>query len=177
MYVFVCAACCVRAQVKASAARAAQQASSPFGGRTAGSTGALSTNFSCRISPWLAAGCLSPREMYRQMHGAVLGQQPQHGAVPAQQPQHGDAAAAAGGGAGQAGLPHGNAAGGASWLVFELLWRDFFSFVTKKYSAQQLKASPAAQQGRQRGSAPPAVVAHDAAAAPGRLGAYAAAMG
>uniref|UniRef100_A0A453S6M0 Photolyase/cryptochrome alpha/beta domain-containing protein n=1 Tax=Aegilops tauschii subsp. strangulata TaxID=200361 RepID=A0A453S6M0_AEGTS len=26
---------------------------------------------------------------------------------------------------------------GTNWLMFELLWRDFFRFVTKKYSSAQ----------------------------------------
>jgi len=35
--------------------------------------------------------------------------------------------------------------GGLNWLTFELLWRDFFRFITKKYDSanKQQDASPA----------------------------------
>ncbi|KAF2298388.1 hypothetical protein GH714_023425 [Hevea brasiliensis] len=35
---------------------------------------------------------------------------------------------------------------GMNWLMFELMWRDFFRFITKKYSSlkKQLEAAPAA---------------------------------
>jgi deoxyribodipyrimidine photolyase len=40
----------------------------PAGGSSgAKSADTRSSSFSCRISPWLALGCLSPREMYHQL--------------------------------------------------------------------------------------------------------------
>jgi len=71
----------------------------------AGSAGA---NFSCKISPWLAMGCLSPRRMYQELLQQSNGEK---------------------GKAGHAGDT------GINWLVFELLWRDFFRFITRKYGA------------------------------------------
>eukprot|EP00898_Chlorokybus_atmophyticus_P006779 jgi/Chlat1/7101/Chrsp57S06733 len=56
-------------------------------------------NFSCKISPWLAMGCLSPRRMYEDLKAA--------------------------GGAVASSAEDSNR-GGLNWLVFELLWRDFF---------------------------------------------------
>ncbi|KAF9610959.1 hypothetical protein IFM89_026047, partial [Coptis chinensis] len=56
-------------------------------------------NFSCKISPWLATGCLSPRFMFDEIKKS--------------------AARKVGG--------NGQSAGGMNWLMFELLWRDFFS--------------------------------------------------
>ncbi|KAJ3683698.1 hypothetical protein LUZ60_013925 [Juncus effusus] len=68
-------------------------------------------NFSCKISPWLATGCLSPRFMFEELKkntSKAIG-----GA------KKGDA----------------ESDGGMNWLMFELLWRDFFRFITKKYSS------------------------------------------
>lgn len=84
-----------------------------------GQEGLYGASFSCKISPWLAMGCLSPRRMYEDLQASSQ-------RMPAA------AAAAAGGGAG--GTParledHPS----LNWLVFELLWRDFFRFITKKY--------------------------------------------
>ncbi|GIL56691.1 hypothetical protein Vafri_11999 [Volvox africanus] len=99
------------------------------GGPAATATAASSSNpasssFSCRISPWLALGCLSPRRMFLEMRQQLAGQEPlKVPPTPSQQQQQPRQLAAA-------------AAGGpANWLVFELLWRDFFRFVTQKYTA------------------------------------------
>ncbi|CAN4091407.1 unnamed protein product [Withania somnifera] len=68
-------------------------------------------NFSCKISPWLAMGCLSPRSMFDELKkstsrtiSAASGKKDDNGT-------------------------------GLNWLMYELLWRDFFRFITKKYSA------------------------------------------
>ncbi|XP_041993826.1 blue-light photoreceptor PHR2-like [Salvia splendens] len=81
-------------------------------------------NFSCKISPWLAMGCLSPRSMFEELKKSASSvisaatNKPNGGA-----------------GAGDTGM---------NWLMYELLWRDFFRFVTRKYSsAKQPSYSPA----------------------------------
>ncbi|WIA32347.1 hypothetical protein OEZ86_003183 [Tetradesmus obliquus] len=85
-------------------------------------------NFCCKISPWLALGCLSPRQLYVQLQQAA-GSQAKAAGQPQQLP-----------GAGKEGDT------GMQWLLFELLWRDFFRFITKKYTvtgvAQRLGSSP-----------------------------------
>ncbi|TVU47107.1 hypothetical protein EJB05_06688 [Eragrostis curvula] len=73
-------------------------------------------NFSCKISPWLATGCLSPRFMYEELKKHATR------AIPnGPTPKNGD----------------GSSDAGTNWLMFELLWRDFFRFITKKYSSAQ----------------------------------------
>ncbi|XP_031486862.2 blue-light photoreceptor PHR2-like, partial [Nymphaea colorata] len=77
-------------------------------------------NFSCKISPWLAVGCLSPRYIFDEVKKTVS--------------------------AVSASLKNGasSADTGTNWLMFELLWRDFFRFVTRKYSsAKSLSSTPA----------------------------------
>ncbi|XP_026658991.2 blue-light photoreceptor PHR2-like [Phoenix dactylifera] len=80
-------------------------------------------NFSCKISPWVAIGCLSPRFMYEEMKKTATrvisaSSTPKTGAA---------------------------ADNGMNWLMFELLWRDFFRFITKKYSSptKKIEAEPA----------------------------------
>jgi hypothetical protein len=51
--------------------------SSSSAGAGAKSVDARSSSFSCRISPWLALGCLSPREMYHQLLKQAGGAQQQ----------------------------------------------------------------------------------------------------
>ncbi|KAJ4764521.1 Blue-light photoreceptor PHR2 [Rhynchospora pubera] len=70
-------------------------------------------NFSCKISPWLATGCLSPRFMFEELKKTATN------VISA------------------ATAPKNNSSSdnGMNWLMFELLWRDFFRFITKKYSA------------------------------------------
>lgn len=67
------------------------------------------SNFSCKISPWLAMGCLSPRRMFEDLKSN----------------EKSCISASAGANSNDNGL---------NWLVFELLWRDFFRFITKKYA-------------------------------------------
>ncbi|WP_232486376.1 hypothetical protein, partial [Streptomyces fildesensis] len=77
--------------------------------------GIYGANFSCKISPWLAFGCISPRSMFAELKGTATSE-------------------------GVNGLSN----SGNSWLMYELLWRDFFRFVTKKYSSptKQLQSTP-----------------------------------
>ncbi|KAF8387871.1 hypothetical protein HHK36_026533 [Tetracentron sinense] len=82
-------------------------------------------NFSCKISPWLAMGCLSPRFMFDELNNSATRM------ISA-------ASTRKDGGSGPSDT-------GMNWLMFELLWRDFFRFITKKYSStkKQLEAAPA----------------------------------
>ncbi|KAL3572392.1 hypothetical protein D5086_026296 [Populus alba] len=82
-------------------------------------------NFSCKISPWLTAGCISPRSMFDELKKTAT--------------RTISGASNRGGGGGC------SPDTGMNWLMFELLWRDFFRFITKKYSAprKQLEAIPA----------------------------------
>ncbi|GJN07915.1 hypothetical protein PR202_ga25788 [Eleusine coracana subsp. coracana] len=73
-------------------------------------------NFSCKISPWLATGCLSPRFMYEELKKHATR------AIPNGSTTKND---------------DGSSDAGTNWLMFELLWRDFFRFITKKYSSAQ----------------------------------------
>ncbi|RRT77504.1 hypothetical protein BHE74_00029770 [Ensete ventricosum] len=62
-------------------------------------------NVSCKISPWLATGCLSPRFMFEELKKTATRaisatSSWSNGADPAD--------------------------GGMNWLMFELMWRDFF---------------------------------------------------
>ncbi|XAR58426.1 (6-4)DNA photolyase [Bertholletia excelsa] len=76
-------------------------------------------NFSCKISPWLATGCLSPRSMFDELKKSISRTI-------------------------SAASDHKDGGSGSSWLMYELLWRDFFRFITKKYSAaRQQSATPA----------------------------------
>ncbi|KAF6260531.1 DNA photolyase [Scenedesmus sp. NREL 46B-D3] len=95
-----------------------------------GNQEAAAPNFCCKISPWLALGCLSPRQLYVQLQqtaGAAVASAKQPALLPV--------------------LLCGTADGpaGMQWLLFELLWRDFFRFITKKYTvtgmAQRLGTS------------------------------------
>ncbi|KAL5561447.1 hypothetical protein UlMin_031194 [Ulmus minor] len=77
-------------------------------------------NFSCKISPWLAMGCLSPRSMFDELKKTASR------TISASSNQK-------------------DGGSGTNWLLFELLWRDFFRFITKKYSStrKNLDAAPA----------------------------------
>ncbi|KAI9082534.1 hypothetical protein K1719_035403 [Acacia pycnantha] len=82
-------------------------------------------NFSCKISPWLAMGCLSPRSMFDELKKTASR------TISASSSQNN----------GGSGISN----NGTNWLMFELLWRDFFRFITKKYSSakQQREGAPA----------------------------------
>ncbi|XP_020589588.1 blue-light photoreceptor PHR2 [Phalaenopsis equestris] len=72
-------------------------------------------NFSCKISPWLAMGCISPRFMYEELKKTA------NRTISRKTQKNVDA----------------SGDGGMNWLMFELLWRDFFRFITKKYSTKR----------------------------------------
>jgi deoxyribodipyrimidine photo-lyase len=62
--------------------------------------GMIGENYSTKFSPWLALGCMSPREIYYELkkYESIYG-----------------------------------ANDSTYWLQFELLWRDYFRFMMKKY--------------------------------------------
>lgn len=68
--------------------------------------GMLTADESSKLSPWLAAGAISPRTVYE----AVRSYEAQHGANES-----------------------------TYWLIFELLWRDFFQFTAARYGADLFK--------------------------------------
>ena len=117
------------AEVKRAAAAGLQQQPVVSASGCSGSAPGSSSSFSAKISPWLALGCLSPRQI---MHELKL--------------QLGGVAVAAGGCSGPVPGPglQQSVPASASWLVFELLWRDFFRFITHKYSVQAMGLKEAA---------------------------------
>ncbi|GMH02606.1 hypothetical protein Nepgr_004445 [Nepenthes gracilis] len=98
---------------------AAECRAQPHKGSKDGSDSIYGANFSCKISPWLAMGCLSPRFMFDELKKTAS-----RTISAASNVKDGDS--------------------GMNWLMFELLWRDFFRFITKKYSTakRQLDATP-----------------------------------
>ncbi|KAJ6955982.1 hypothetical protein NC652_007168 [Populus alba x Populus x berolinensis] len=98
------------------------QAQPPKGGSHESIYGA---NFSCKISPWLTMGCVSARSMFDELKKTATR----------------TISAASNHNSGGSSSP----GAGMNWLMFELMWRDFFRFITKKYSAsrKQLEATPA----------------------------------
>ncbi len=68
--------------------------------------GLLGADYSSRFSPWLALGCIGPREVYQQVKRFEQ---------------------------------HFGANESTYWLVFELLWRDFFQFTAMKHGADFFK--------------------------------------
>ncbi|KAM6540938.1 hypothetical protein CsatB_005385 [Cannabis sativa] len=96
------------------------QAQPHKGGKDGGHDSIYGANFSCKISPWLAMGCLSPRSMFDELKKTTSR------TISASSNKNDDGS-------------------GMNWLLFELLWRDFFRFITKKYSSakKQLDNAPA----------------------------------
>lgn len=80
-------------------------------GAIASNSAFLGAEFSCRISPWLALGCLSPRRIFSEMKDKAA-------RVPANR----------------------------TTTYFELVWRDFFKFITWKYGAQRLEKNQGSGQ-------------------------------
>lgn len=79
-------------------------------------------NFSCKISPWLTTGCLSPRFMFEELKKSASSL-----ISASSNKKNGD----------------GVSDTGMNWLMYELLWRDFFRFITRKYSsAKQQSYAP-----------------------------------
>lgn len=83
---------------------------------------AYTSNFASCIAPWLATGCLSPRRMLEEAQQALGSSS----STPAQAQAAAAQASAAQTSGAQAPL---------SWVRYELLWRDFFRFITLKYSS------------------------------------------
>ncbi|KAI8466584.1 MAG: DNA photolyase [Monoraphidium minutum] len=89
-----------------------------------GTPGDAAAAFAAKVSPWLAIGALSPRTLYHSLrrelaaggHAAAAGR-----AVVAPPP---------------AGGAKGGQAGGLSWLLFELMWRDFFRFLNHRTAGE-----------------------------------------
>jgi deoxyribodipyrimidine photolyase len=111
-----------------------------------GQGGLPAASFSSCVAPWLATGCLSPRRMLEDAR-AALGAAQQAAAEAS--PAFGSAAPAS-----AAALPARQQAP-LDWVRFELWWRDFFRFMTLRYSRTALPAgtAPAARQA-------PALAAH-----------------
>ncbi|WP_304063935.1 DASH family cryptochrome [Pedobacter glucosidilyticus] len=65
--------------------------------------GLIGADYSSKLSPWLSAGCVSPREIYWE----VKKYEKERGANDS-----------------------------TYWLIFELIWRDYFRFMFKKYGTQ-----------------------------------------
>ncbi|XP_076884806.1 blue-light photoreceptor PHR2-like [Bidens hawaiensis] len=65
-------------------------------------TSLYGANFSCKISPWLAMGCLSPRSMFDELKKSAS----RTISSASSRKDGGDS--------------------GTNWLMYELLWRDFF---------------------------------------------------
>ncbi len=68
--------------------------------------GLLGADYSSKFSPWLAHGCISPKEIYYQVKEFETN-------VTKNQSTY--------------------------WLIFELIWRDYFRFVAKKYGTRLFK--------------------------------------
>lgn len=98
---------------------AAECQAQPHKGSKDGSDSIYGANFSCKISPWLTTGSLSPRSMFDELKKTAS----RTISASSKGKDDGD---------------------GMSWLTSELLWRDFFRFITKKYSsATKLESAPA----------------------------------
>lgn len=75
--------------------------------------GLLGLDYSSKLSPYLASGCLSPKLIYQEVKDYERSK-------------------------------GGNKS--TYWLIFELLWRDFFRFIAKKYGNEIFKISGTAKQ-------------------------------
>ncbi|TAE51848.1 MAG: DASH family cryptochrome [Bacteroidetes bacterium] len=64
--------------------------------------GLLGADYSSKLSPWLALGCISPRYIYDQVQQYERERKKNESTY---------------------------------WLIFELIWRDYFRFVAKKYGS------------------------------------------
>ncbi|GAX78116.1 hypothetical protein CEUSTIGMA_g5558.t1 [Chlamydomonas eustigma] len=89
----------------------------PFSAATAeagAAAGNLNSSLQCLLSPWLSLGCLSPRLVHHELSKALHVQAQLNHEV--SQPDL------------------------RQWLLFELQWRDFFTFMTRKYSLMKLSS-------------------------------------
>lgn len=64
----------------------------------------LGADFSCKISPWLALGCVSPRRIHAELEARAM-------------------------------------KAGVTSTYFELVWRDFFRFITQKYARSRIEGA------------------------------------
>lgn len=97
---------------------AAESRAQPNKGNNGNGNSIYGANFSCKISPWLAMGCLSPRAMFDELKKSVS---PKISAAMNKKDGGSDT--------------------GVNWLMYELLWRDFFRFITKKYSSARQQSA------------------------------------
>uniref|UniRef100_A0A7S3A4G6 Uncharacterized protein n=2 Tax=Rhodosorus marinus TaxID=101924 RepID=A0A7S3A4G6_9RHOD len=94
----------------------------------------LGADFSCKISPWLALGCVSPRRIHQELkkrnvvpevriarHFLPLEKDTKRSFFPEQISK--------------------------STTYFELVWRDFFRFITLKYGASRLRTGTTSAAG------------------------------
>ncbi|TQE00351.1 hypothetical protein C1H46_014078 [Malus baccata] len=95
------------------------QAQPPKVGKDGSHDSISGANFSCKVSPWLVLGCLSPRSMFDELKKTASR------TISASSNRNDDGGS------------------GMNWLMFELLWRDFFRFVTCSSAKKQLNAAPA----------------------------------
>lgn len=70
--------------------------------------GLIGADYSSKLSPWLAYGCVSPRQIYEE----IKRYEAERGANDS-----------------------------TYWLIFELIWRDYFRFVALKYGPRLFKPS------------------------------------
>ena len=92
---------------------------------------AYGSNFANSIAPWLATGCLSPRQMRADAERELA--------------EGGAAAAAPAAPAATTPAPPG-AGGPLRWIEYELLWRDFFCFIARKHAEGAASGQAAAQR-------------------------------
>ncbi|KAE8664896.1 Blue-light photoreceptor PHR2 [Hibiscus syriacus] len=103
---------------------AAECRAQPHKGSKDGSQDSIyGANFTCKISPWLAMGCVSPRSMFDELKKTT-----NRSSSSTSMKNDGG---------------NGSPDTGTNRLMFELLWRDFFRFITKKYSSAKVGAAPA----------------------------------
>ncbi len=69
--------------------------------------GLLGADYSSKFSPWLALGCISPRQIYHEVKHYEMTRISNQSTY---------------------------------WLIFELIWRDYFRFITLKYGNALFKA-------------------------------------
>ncbi|CAI7739934.1 unnamed protein product [Closterium sp. NIES-53] len=104
----------------------AESKSAATGSKATGpSSSQYGASFSCKISPWLAMGCLSPRRVFHQVLQLEGSRAHQLTSKPAAKARLSGPKAATATAAKEPSM---------DWLVFELLWRDFFRFITKRHS-------------------------------------------
>lgn len=94
---------------------------------------ASGSGFSCEIAPWLSCGCVAPRRVFEQLAEQLRGGVTTNG----QQPRtHACACVSA------LQLHVGNGAHtGGQWMQGELLWRDFFRFITYRYTEEATRTA------------------------------------